>query len=107
MSSYRIGLRVLVLVSRGAMCRAKVLQLVVSWASLKIMGRCLKKSIKQLNRVSIRARVRVSFRVSIRLSAIKRFSFVQYRPIIFKCSGSRFSVTGTMCGESMTTSSWL
>ena len=30
-------------------------------ASLKIMGRCSKKSIKQLNRVSIR--VRVSFRV--------------------------------------------
>ena len=33
----------------------------------------LEKSIERLNRV------RVSFRVSIRLSAIKQFSFVEYR----------------------------
>jgi len=44
------------------------------WPRLKIKGRCSKKSIKQLNRVSIwvrvSIRVRVAFRVSIRLSAI-------------------------------------
>jgi len=46
----------------------------------------LEKSIKQLNRVSIR--VKVSFRVSIRLSAIYQFSFVKYRPI--KCPLYRY-----------------
>ena len=48
----------------------------LSLARLKIMGRCSKKSIKQLNRVSIwvnfrvSIRIRVGFRVSIRFSAI-------------------------------------
>jgi len=32
--------------------------------------------------------VRISFRVSIRLSAIWRFSFVKYRPLIFMCPRS-------------------